>query len=115
MAEGWRKFSTAELISAAYLAGQGKSGDEIASVLRVSRHSAYSLLHRYGVPLVPKQEKQCCVGPIVLHEDDVDASLALAAESGLSYERTLSLALGGLINDPITFKRIVKSEKHKRK
>jgi hypothetical protein len=115
MSRGWRRFSTAEIISAAYLAGQGKSGDEIASVLRISLQNAYALLHRYGISLVHKQGGQGCVGPLVLNDDEIEASIRLPVEMGLPPERALSLAVGGLLKDDLTFKRIVANELRSRK
>ena len=76
----YAKYSIAELLTAANMAGAGASAGDIAQVLgrRVTAIKVYSLLARYGIRLIPKTKAQVCF-PIVISREAMAIAEALAS------------------------------------
>jgi hypothetical protein len=107
MSTRWRKFSTTEVISTAFLAGAGKSAEDIAINLRVSVRKVYDMLHRNGIRLVSKGRGEGCVGPIVMKETAIDAGIALAATVKMHPDHAYRVVLEEVIASPSLFREIV--------
>lgn len=109
------RFSTADIILAANLAGSGKSAAEITSALRFPCiRSTYDLLSRYGLSLVPKTKGQAC-RVITVSRKAMDAGEALAASMEREPGRAFSLALEELLLSPNTFKELLAAAERRRK
>jgi hypothetical protein len=110
------KYSTADVILAAHLAGAGKSAAEIATALRfTSVRATYTLLHRYGISLVQKYRGQACTAPLALSEEALEYGIRLAANQGSDPALAFALVLEEAILSPNTFKDLLTAAEKRRK
>jgi hypothetical protein len=113
---GWRRrYSTADVVLAANLAGAGKSAAEITSALRFPTiRATYDLLSRYGISLTPKTKEQaCCV--ITVSRKAMEAGEALAASQEREPGRVFSLVMEEILLSPNTFKELLAAAERRRK
>lgn len=77
------RYSLADIVTAAKMAGAGASAGEIARALGrdMTIDAVYRLVHRYGIRLTPKARTQVCV-PLVVSRDAMEAAHLIAEKMG---------------------------------
>jgi hypothetical protein len=83
------RYSLAELLTAAFMAGAGNSGSEIAEVLSRETAAVSSMLRRLGLRLVPKVQGQVVVHA-VLSKDSMEIVNAIARRRQLEPKAIVS-------------------------
>lgn len=109
------RYSTADIVLAANLAGAGKSADEITTALRFpNTRATYDLLSRYAIGLVPKKSGQICCR-LVLSERAAMAGTVLASNHNRDPARAFALVLEEVMLSPNTFRELLTAAERRRK
>jgi len=102
------RYSLADIVTAAKMAGSGASADEIARAIGRGMNvtDVYKLLTRYGISLIPKHHTQVCL-PLVVSRASMEAASAIAEKMGEDPQWLVARILEACITDRATVARVL--------
>ena len=102
------RYSLADIVTVARMAGAGASAGEIAAALGrgATREHVYRLVHRYGIPLIHKARTQVCV-PLVVSEESIETARKIAERMGEDPQWLAARIFENCITDRATVARVL--------
>jgi hypothetical protein len=108
LASRQHRYSLADIVTAAKMAGAGATADEIARAIGrgTTPTNVYRILQRYGVSMIPKARSQVCV-PLVFSREAMEAANIIAEKMGEDPQWLAARILEACITDRATVAKVL--------
>jgi hypothetical protein len=108
LASRQHRYSLADIVTAAKMAGGGSSADEIARAIGrgMTVKDVYQIMYRYGISMVPKARTQVCV-PLVFSREAMEAASIIAEKMGEDPQWLAARILEATITDRATVAKVL--------